>query len=189
MLLATGSDLRMLRAQVSVGGYRVLASSDEWPETLASYREHARLAEDFTSADADGRSFFSVHAAASEWPELVVTQTYAPAGYGFPPGLLIVPETATVFIGAGARLLAYRLKPAPRRLWVDEAFVGFWFWKLHGNVVVMGAELEIAAWSAAGEKLWSTGVQPPWTYEVDGDRITVNVEDESPRTFSITRGP
>lgn len=177
----------MPRAEVSVGGYRVLASAEEWPEMLASFREHAKLAEDFTSPDGDAWSFFGVHVRNSEWPDLVVTQTYWPSGYGFRPGLLIVPETATVFIGAGAQLLAYKLEPSPRRLWVDEVFGGFWSWSQHGSVVLMAGELEIAAWTVDGEKLWSDGVEPPWTYEVHGDQITLDVDGEA-RTLSLTRG-
>ena len=53
----------------------------------------------------------------------------------------------------------YELAPSPRRLSEDSADVGFWSWAQHGETVLMSAELELAAWSSAGRKLWSTFVE------------------------------
>jgi hypothetical protein len=179
----------MDRVVVSVGAYEVIASSGEWPELMVSYRAKARLAEDFPSSTnfKSALSFFAVSSKASHWPELVVTQEYEPAGYGFNPGLLIVPETSVVFIGAGERLLAYRLTPAPERLWEDRAFAGFWSWSQHGDVVLMSAEVDIVAYDLTGEKLWSEPVEPPWTYTVEGDRLELDIMGEK-RSLSLTRG-
>ena len=58
---------------------------------------------------------------------------------------MIIPETSLLMIGAGERLLAYDLE-TPRRLWEDEAEAGFWGWERHGGLVLMSAELELAAW-------------------------------------------
>ena len=79
---------------------------------------------------------------------------------GFDPGLLLVPETGVLFLGAGERLLAYGLDQ-PRRLWEDTAEVGFWGWGRFGETVLMSAELELAAWDTSGRKLWTTSVEPP----------------------------
>lgn len=89
----------------------------------------------------------AVSRAAESWPFLVVSQSYAPARYGFEPGVLIAPETDVLFIGAGERLLAYRLH-RPGRLWEDIANTGFWRWSQHQEVVLLAAELEFAAWSS-----------------------------------------
>lgn len=175
--------------EVAIGTHRVIASAGELPEMLASYRAHAKLAEDFPDPADGAQSFFGVSARHAEWPELVVTQKYWPAGYGFRPGLLIVPQTNVVFIGAGARLLAYTLADEPRRLWEDRTSLGFWSWGLHGDVVVMAAEVEIAAWTADGaKKLWSAGVEPPWTYEVDGAIVRLDVMGAK-RSFPLGSGP
>jgi hypothetical protein len=69
------------------------------------YREHARLAEEFDLDSTGGATcFFGVGDASADSPTLVVAQRYVPAGYSFYPGILIVPETGVVFIGAGERL-------------------------------------------------------------------------------------
>jgi hypothetical protein len=88
--------------------------------------------------------------------------------------LLLIEETGVLFIGAGERLLAYDLS-RPRRLWVDTAAIGFWSWDRHGDVVLMSAELELAAWSVEGEKLWSHFVEPPWDYALERETVRVNV--------------
>ena len=49
-----------------------------------------------------------------------------------------------IVIAACRRLLAYELA-RPARLWEDEADCGFWSWTRRGRVVLMSAELELAA--------------------------------------------
>jgi hypothetical protein len=106
---------------------------------------------------------------------LIVTQRYQPAGSGFTPGVLIVPDTGLILIGAGCRLLAYSSSDDRwTRLWVDTA-EWFWGWRQHGQFVLMSAELELAAWTTAGEKLWSTPVEPPWSYTVEGSTLNLDV--------------
>jgi hypothetical protein len=144
------------------------------------YRAHARLVEEFTTDDdrtVAGYCFIAVGTRAGGWPQLVVSLRYSPAGYGFAPGVLLVPETGRLFIGAGARLLGYRVDEAGtwQRSFVDEAEVGFLYWQQHGDVVLMAAELELAAWTTTGEKLWRTFVEPPWSYELAGDEVHLDV--------------
>ena len=76
------------------------------------------------------------------------------------------PETNVAFVGGGERLLAYDLL-APKRLWEDAADCD--------DVVLMSAELELAAWDLKGIKLWSTFVEPPWEYEVKDSQIELDV--------------
>jgi len=39
----------------------------------------------------------------------------------------------------------------------------------------MSAELEMAAWDTRARKLWSTFVEPPWDYQVDGGLVHLDV--------------
>ena len=163
--------------RVSVGEYEVCCQADELPAMLSEYQQRAALSEDFGVADEAGSSVcFVTVGRAQQWPFLVVIQRYAPAGCGFFPGVLLVPETHRLFIGAGRRLLGYDLS-RPARLWEDEAECGFWSWSRHGSVVLMAAELELAAWDVGGSKLWSRFVEPPWEFAVEGEVVAVDVMD------------
>jgi hypothetical protein len=161
--------------KLSVGEYQMYCQSDGLPEMLAEYQQRAALSEDFGVADSTGSSICFIGAGrALQWPSLVVVQRYAPAGCGFTPGLLLVPETHRLFVGAGRRLLGYDLlKPA--RLWEDETACGFWSWSQHGSIVLMAAELELAAWDVTGHKLWSRFVEPPWDFTVVGEVVALDV--------------
>jgi len=161
--------------RVSLGEYQVCCQSDSYPDLLDEDRQRAALAEHFEAANSVGSAvcFVSV-SRLFEWPFLVVTQRFSPAVAGFHPGCLLIPETNTLFIGAGTRLLGYDLAQ-PRRLWEDEADTGFWSWCRHGSAVLMSAELELAAWDTHGRKLWTRFVEPPWAYTVSGDAIRLDV--------------
>ena len=108
------------------------------------YRRHATLNEEFGLGRSDGEACLVTIAAGNDWPLLVVAQRFDPCVAGFDPCVLLVPETKVLFVGAGTRLLAYSLS-GPQRLWKDMADTGFWSWQQHGNVVLMAAELELAA--------------------------------------------
>jgi hypothetical protein len=89
-----------------------------------------------------------------------------------------VLETDTLFLGAGDRLLAYDLT-LPRRLWEEKVEYGFHGWRQCDDVVLMSAELELAAWDARGRKLWTAldavFVEPPWSYTVANGILTLDV--------------
>jgi hypothetical protein len=158
------------------GQYTVRASVGGLPLTYSEYVSHAVLSEDLGIRSAEGTAlFFAVGSSARDWPDLVVALRFDPGPEaGFRPGILLVPERHLVFVGAGTSLLAYELSPV-RRLWVDAADHGFWGWRRHGDIVLMSAELELAAWDVAGGKLWSAFVEPPWSFEVHGDRVELDV--------------
>jgi hypothetical protein len=175
-------------AEVVVPPYLVLTCGGELPELYEHYRKHATLLEEFDLASSEGRFCFFGVGRQLDWPDLVVAQRYHPAGYGFYPGILVVPETATVFIGAGERLLAYKLNTNPERLWIDQADVGFWSWSRFGEYVLMAAELELAAWSIHGKKLWSAFVEPSWSFSVSASTVELDVMGKK-STFDIATGP
>jgi hypothetical protein len=159
------------------------------PLTYGYRRQRAVLCEEVELSLAEGDScFLAVTKGDEPRSRLVLAQRYQPSGSGFEPGVAFVPETGVLFAGAGTRLLAYVLSGQPERLWEDYARCGFWHWSVHGSAVLMAAELEFAAWTSAGEKLWTTFVEPPWTYQVDGDQVQLDVMGRISE-FPVSSGP
>jgi hypothetical protein len=162
---------------VSVGGYTVECTPCGLPATYGALNVHAGLVEEIEIHQA-GVCCVRVRRDEDEWPSLVVAQSHSLRGAGFTPGVLLVPETRTLFVGMGERVLIYSLEPL-RRVAQDTAEVGFWGWRRCGDVVVMSAELEIAAFDhAGGEKLWTLPVEPPWKYTVTGRMIDIDIMGE-----------
>ena len=175
--------------RVSLGEYELCCQEDGLPAILSEYQQRATLSDDFGVADESGSSVCFVSVGwPQQWPFLVVIQRYSPAGSGFFPGVLLVPEAHRLFIGAGRRLLGYDLS-RPIRLWEDETDCGFWSWGRQGSVVLMAAELELAAWSADSHKLWSRFVEPPWGYTVAGEVVTLDVMGSVSRVHLRTGQP
>ena len=163
-------------------------SPEGLPAIYGAYREHAALAEEFGLERTDGECCFVGVQRGLDWPFLTVAQRCTPTpSQGFCPGALVVPETRLLFLGAGTRLLAYRLD-GPERIWQDTADIGFWGWQRHGEFVVMSAEIEMAAWGIDGVKIWSTYVEPPWEYLVHDGIVHLDVMG-SKLTFPIASGP
>lgn len=178
---------------IEAGGGVRLSVESELPSLFDAYLLRAALVDDadLQAGSGQGRPEGVLFVAAQRgvgWPELVVALRYSPAGYGFHPGVLLVPETMTLFVGAGESLRCYRLDDPPRRLWTDGADTGFWAWRRHGDRVLMSAELELAAWDLDGTKRWTTFVEPPWSYTVEGDTVRLDVMGSISR-FAIDRGP
>jgi hypothetical protein len=183
----SGSTNEML--EFCSGDYAVYVSVGTLPVTYSDYLQRAALSMDFGIRSDDGTAlFFAVQGRTSRWPELAVVMRFEPEpGQGFHPGFLLIPEHHLIFVGAGTRLLAYGLSPL-RHLWEDVADVGFWRWRRHGDIVLMSAELEFAAWDIHGGKLWSTFVEPPWSYQVEDGEVTLDVMGSISR-FNAATGP
>jgi hypothetical protein len=173
--------------KVTIGEYTLHCLPEGLPDVYSDYLKHATLAEDFTSTSSAGTNCFVAVSKANQWPFLVVAQHYAPAGSGFTPGAILIPETNLLFIGAGTRLLAYDLVGI-KRIWEDVADVGFWGWAQHGRSVVMSAELELAVWDIDGQLRWRTCVEPPWDYSVANGIVTLEVLGKR-STFPLESGP
>ena len=173
---------------VTIDNWRLVSTIGSVPAGQGDYHSHARLADEFDLERSGELWFVGAGRASIEWPEVVVCQRFGPGpDSGFCPGALIASDVATLFLGAGIRLLAYNLQTASR-LWVDEADTGFGGWRRHGNVVVMSAELELAAWTTEGDKLWTTFVEPPWSYDADDTTLRLEVMGNVTR-FDLLRGP
>jgi hypothetical protein len=184
------------RGPISVTGDRwTVHVQHDLPLTYDSLCRNAVLAEEFgldgpvVGKDGDV-CFVAVSAEGDPWPSLVVAQRYSPSGAGCDPGVALPAGSDVVFIGAGERLLAYRLseRAAPERLWEDACDLGFFCWAIHGDTVVLSAELELAAWTTGGTKLWTMFVEPPWSYTVDGARVRLDMMGKVSQ-FSLRRGP
>lgn len=173
----------------STGQYTVTGSVGELQLIYPSLIEHSILHDDFGIKGTEGTVLvISVQNVSEQWPQLVISQRFEPGpDSGFNPGLLLIPETHLLFIGAGTRVLAYDLLHN-QRLWEDENDCGFWGWKCHKDVVLMAAELELAAWNVQGKKLWSIFVEPPWDYEVHDNRIRLDVMGNVSE-FDLNIGP
>ena len=179
--------------RVQIGEHLVQVWRGELPGHFGSLSDLADLSERFGNLkgreDEDGTLFcVAVSPQFQTWPDLLVAQQFYPDVGGFDPGVLIVPETGLVLIGAGERLLAYRLGDPPVRLWEDAANFGFWWWDRQGDTILMAAELELAAWNLHGQKLWSTWAEPPWSYSVQNGVIQLDVMDNL-SSFPLDTGP
>ena len=158
--------------EVTVGEYTLICLPDGLPDMYSQYYQNAALVDEFDLQGAKGKQCCLAVRRQESWPFLVVAQRYQPEI--FDPSAIIIPETNLLFIGAGVRILAYKLDQ-PQRLWEDEADTGFWSWARHGNYVIMSAELELAVWDVEGRKQWSTFVEPPWDYSVKDGVIYLEV--------------
>jgi hypothetical protein len=174
------------RFRLTCAGYTIECTPSGLPLVYDRLKEHAALVEEI-ALDQPIRCCFTVGRGGGSWPSIVVAQGYAPYGAGFEPGALLVPETKVLFVGAGERILAYRLEP-PARIWEDGAESGFLGWDQHGDTVLLRAELELAAFATSGEKRWTTFVEPPWDYRVDGDVVELDVMGDK-RSFALRQGP
>jgi hypothetical protein len=175
---------------LTFGSYTILIS-DHLPLQEKVYRKHACLIE-HRASDAPKQQedflYLAVSQGERKLPFLIVSQYYAPGpDAGFNPGVLLLPETSLLFIGAGECLLAYRLDQ-PVKLWEDRADTGFWGWERFKDILLMSAELELAVWNIRGEKLWSTFVEPPWHYLLEEHTISIEVMGAK-ASFPLYEGP
>lgn len=159
-------------ASVHVGGYRVLVDTAR-PAALDHYRGGAELVHTLGSVGS-GYALVAVTGPEEDQASLVEGNFAVEGGRG--PGVLVVPDRLQVFVGAGRVLAAFDRRDGHwQRTWTDEAEAGFWDWAQHGDVVLMAAELELAAWTTDGTKLWSRFVEPPWSFSVLDERVRLDV--------------
>lgn len=174
---------------VCIGNYSLILQDRGLPSMADEYAKRASLNEHFETSDDCGEWCYVAisNTKRTEWPFLTVTQRYSPSTAGFEPGVILIPETQKLFIGAGERLLAYDLGQ-PKRLWEDNADTGFWCWARHNDTIIMSAELELAAWNVSATKLWSTFVEPPWDDTVSEGTVNLDVMGVKSR-FDLIAGP
>jgi len=172
---------------VTIGDYAISVQRGTLPSIYRDYKKHAQLADEFALQPHEGELCFVAISRGQHWPVLVVAQRFELSDGGFDPAALLVPETGTLFLGAGRRLLGYGLDP-PRRLFEDTTDAGFWEWARHGDVVLMSGELELAAWDISGKKLWAMPLQPAWQCHVEAGMVHLNVMGRR-TAFPFHQGP
>lgn len=166
---------------VAVGTWTLLIEDGSLPPICDSYVKSAAFVDQIEPNALEGRDLFlgvlcdggNPH----RLPEIVITQRYEDASGTFHPGFLVVPETSTLFIGAGERLLGYNIHKR-ERIFEDRTDYGFLRWTRHEDYVLMSAELEFGVWSKTGEKLWSVCVEPPWNFTVSDKTVELDIMGE-----------
>lgn len=178
----------------TVGDYTLIVDPDGLPpeERIKFFRMHADLYERFTFHGDDVKTCFVAVRRNTDWwpvlPFLVVQMEYKPMQLG-DPGLILLPDTGRLFIGAGRRLVCYQLEDKPKRLWESHALEEFFSWQRHGNIVMMAALDELAAWDSYGNRLWWTDKpEHQWSYHVNGDTLQLEIGTEVTE-FSLETGP
>lgn len=180
---------------ITYGLYTLSCTTHHLPEMYDNYCRHAELVSEYDLGEpnetpqSESPCFIGISRSGRHggWPFLVIAQNYSPDCAGFHPSAIIIPETNILMLGAGTRLLAYTLNP-PRLLWEDDADFGFWGWERHGDIVLMAAELEMAAWDTQGRKMWSRYVEPPWSYHVEEGVVMLDIMG-SHSQFPLLTGP
>lgn len=159
------------------GPYTV-SLGDNLPPMYYSYCRSARFVDVFELEGSYSALCYLAVTRGHGWPFLVVAQRYSPGPQsGFYPGVLFVPETDLLFLGAGERLLAYSLAE-PARLWECGLTGGFWQWERSQECIIMSSENKLEIWDIHGQKRWDFSVEPPWQYTLDGDTIQVSMGDK-----------
>jgi hypothetical protein len=165
--------------EAGAGGFRV-ALTTEMPQGL----DERRIGVDRLSGDEEGeRAFVLVHRADGA-PTLLVVSHHKPT---FGCGVHLVPETGVLLLGCGESVCAYDMATG-NKLHHDITPYAFHSWGRHGDVVVMSAELEVAAYALDGTRLWAATVAPPWDYGVAGERMHTIVMGHRVE-FSLREGP
>jgi hypothetical protein len=155
---------------VVLDAYILRIYDGDFPSAVQGVPRRAKLADDFDPPNADGRPLLIAVDAPDGETVLEVFQRYEQHGGAVWPSLVLVPETSTLFLGIGERLLCYNLA-APARLWEAHVDMMFWGWSRHGDVVLMESELELAGFDLCGRRLWTAYFEPPHEFRVEGDHI------------------
>jgi hypothetical protein len=157
-------------------GAYTISLADSLPPMYYSYCQRAQLVDTIELEGGFSALCYLSVARGRDWPFLIVAQRYSPGPQsGFYPGVLFIPETNALFLGAGARLLAYTLDD-PARLWEHNLTGGFWQWERSQDRIIMSCENGLVVWDTHAQKRWAYFVEPPWHYTVEGDIIYVHID-------------
>lgn len=172
---------------VQVGAYSVRV----WDGIPASYehlRRHASLLAEFDLASREQGKVVTIAITSDQQDVALLTSQHRPEPSAcFPVGVLIVPETGLALIGASQRLLAFNLRD-PEQLWEDHIEYGFLGFGRYDDTVLVSGELSLDAFDLVGQRRWSMFVEPPWSYSVQGEQITLDVMGRT-QTFHLHTGP
>jgi hypothetical protein len=112
---------------------------------------------------------------AGKWETMIVAFNADPVDETFfHPELLFLPETKTIFVGGGRKAMTYSLKDKVKLSSRDLA-MGFWYWAKHEGFIILVEELEIAVYDHEGRFVWETRAEPPWSYGIEGNVLTLDI--------------
>ena len=89
------------------------------------------------------------------------------------PKILLVPETETLFVGAGDMVGIYDLK-TPKEVLQHRTEMLYWTIERGTSGVLLIAELELRAWDLHGKEMWNAYVEPPHSITLRGDDVFVD---------------
>jgi hypothetical protein len=55
--------------------------------------------------------------------------------------------------------------------------MGFWYWAKHETFVILVEELQIAVYDNHGHFIWETHAEPPWSYGIEGNILSLDIMD------------
>jgi hypothetical protein len=92
----------------------------------------------------------------------------------FHPQLFFVPETKTLFVGAGIKAMTFSLK---EKVKISERSLaaGFWYWANHDKFIILVEELEIAVYDHKGHFIWEERAEPPWSYGLEDNILILDI--------------
>ncbi len=168
-----------MRAEFGAGAWRVNIG-DEPHQGL----DESRVVVDRLGDDDSREPVFVLVSAAARAPSLLVVGRVRAS---FSPGVHLVPETSTLFVGCSESLAVYDLEKS-ERTHLDLTPYAFTSWNRHGDIIVMSGELEVAGYDLRGQRLWAATIEPPWDYGVQGDAMfTIAMGHKT--EFSLREGP
>ena len=171
---------------LGIDGYSIVVQEGSFPELYDTYRREASFLDEL-DVKGEGTPFFVGIKKGGGWPGFCVALRYTGESTGFSPAVVFVPESNILFVGAGEVVLAYDVHDK-KRLWRESVDCGFWSWYRYDTTVLMASELEFAAWTITGERLWSTYVEPPWDFNVVEGIVMLDVMGDK-RSFPLLNGP
>lgn len=176
----------MITSHVRLGAYTLISAVNEESQPLEFYRAHAAYFGAFQETPTARETFLLAVGDERRFPALAVSITYQGQRAGAAPSALLAAETGMLFVGAGKTLYGFDLN-APRLLWSRIVDSGFGCWSRQGDLILMSAVTEVAAWNLQGAPLWTTHLEPSCTYRVDQGMIHLDVINQ-PSTFSLAHG-
>lgn len=112
-----------------------------------------------------------------KWEMMIVAFSADPVDDTFfHPELLFLPESKTLFIGGGRKAMTYSLKDKVK-LSNKNLAIGFWYWAKHKSFIILVEELEVAVYDYEGRFVWETRAEPPWSYGIEGNILTLDIMD------------
>lgn len=163
--------------QFNFDKYKIIVEIGKEPTIFEMWLKHASF-KDIEGLAKDGTPIYIGVGHGKEWYNSIIAFRSDPIDHaGFHPEFLILPETNTLFVGAGTVVKPYDLEGLKKKF-EKELSLGFWGWTRHNDLIVMQEELELGVYTLDGQEIWSTFVQPPWTFEITGNEVKLNVMGE-----------